>query len=70
MSEARALLVKVRFEDGSEDWFDERDAIVYRVGEYFVVVDHDACTVVFNRDLLSALKEFNSRITGAEVVEE
>jgi hypothetical protein len=67
---AKALLVKVKYSDGSEDWFDERDALVYRIGEYYLVIDHDDCTVVYNKDLFSALKEFNRYIVSAEVVEE
>jgi hypothetical protein len=70
MPEAKALLVKVKYNDGSEDYFAERDALVYRIGEYYVVIDHDMCEVVYGKDLLSALKEFNRDIVSAEVVEE
>jgi hypothetical protein len=70
MPEAKALLVKVRYSDGSEDWFSERDSMVYRVGEYYLVIDHDDCTVVYNTSLLEALREFNKNIVSAEVVEE
>lgn len=70
MPEAKALLVKVKYIDGEEELFMERDALVYRIGEYYAVIDHDGCTVVYNEDLLSALKEFNRNIISAEVVEE
>jgi hypothetical protein len=68
--EARELLVKVKYDDGGEDWFNERDALVYQVGEYYVVINHDSCRVVYNKDLLSALKEFCRSVVSAEVVEE
>jgi len=70
MPEAKALLVKVKYSDGEEELFMERDALVYRIGEYYVVIDHDSLVVVYDADLLSALKAFNKNIVGAEVVEE
>ena len=70
MPEAKALLVKVKYSDGEEELFMERDSMVYRIGEYYVVIDHDSLVVVYDADLLSALKAFNKNIVGAEVVEE
>ena len=70
MPEAKALLVKVKYSDGEEEFFEERDSMVYRIGEYYVVIDHDSLVVVYDADLLSALKAFNKNIVGAEVIEE
>jgi hypothetical protein len=70
MPEAQAILVKVRYSDGEEEYFDERNALVYKAGGYYLVVNHDSCTVVYSTSLLEALKEFNRDIVSAEVVEE